>query len=30
MVDQPAAMNGPPIMEGLLQCVEHEARMRCP
>jgi hypothetical protein len=24
---EPAAMDGPPIMEGLLQRIEHEARM---
>src|SRR5258705_3633247 len=27
---EPAAMDGPPIMEGLLQRIEHEARMCCP
>ena len=27
---EPAAMGGPPIMEGLLQRIEHEARMCCP
>ena len=30
MVHQPAAMDGPPIMEGLLQSIEHEAGMRGP
>jgi hypothetical protein len=25
MVDEPAAMGGPPIMERLLQCIEDEA-----
>ena len=28
-VHEPAALNGPPIMESLLQCIEHEARMCC-
>jgi hypothetical protein len=27
---EPAAMGGPPIMEGLLQRIEHEARMCSP
>jgi hypothetical protein len=27
---EPAAMDGPPIMEGLLQRIEHEARMCSP
>src|SRR3954469_21102754 len=27
---EPAAMDRPPIMEGLLQRIEHEARMCCP
>ena len=27
---EPAAMGGPPTMEGLLQRIEHEARMCCP
>jgi hypothetical protein len=30
MVHEPAAMDGPPIMERLFQCVQHEARMRRP
>jgi hypothetical protein len=30
MMYEPAAMGGPPIMEGLLQRIEHEARMCCP
>ena len=30
MVHEPAAMHGPPVMEGLLQCVEHEAGMGRP
>jgi hypothetical protein len=29
VVHEPAAMNGSPIMESLLQCIEHEARMCC-
>src|SRR3954468_8587337 len=29
-MDEPAAMDRPPIMEGLLQRIEHEARMCCP
>src|SRR4051812_46557637 len=27
VVHEPAAMDGAPIMEGLLQCIEHEARV---
>lgn len=27
MVDEPAAMDGPPIMECLVEGIEHEARM---
>ena len=30
VVHEPAAMDGPPIMEGLLQRIEHEARVCCP
>ena len=30
VMHEPAAMDGPPIMEGLLQRIEHEARMRRP
>ena len=30
MVHQTAAMNRPPFVQGLLESVEHEARMRCP
>ena len=29
VVHEPAAMNRSPIMESLLQCIEHEARMCC-
>ncbi len=30
MVHEPTAMDGPPVMEGLLERVEHEAGMSCP
>ena len=30
VVHEPALMDGPPIMQGLLQRIEHEARVRCP
>src|SRR5690606_35505932 len=30
VVHQTAAMNGPPFVQGLLESVEHKARMRCP
>jgi hypothetical protein len=26
---EPAALKGPPVMQSLLQGVEHEARVRC-
>ena len=30
VVHEPAAMDGPSFMEGLLQSIEHEARVRRP
>ena len=30
VMDEPAAMHGPPLVERLLQRIEHEARMRRP
>ena len=30
MMHETSAMNGPPIVQGLLQRIEHEARMRRP